>query len=233
MKFVKQRQLFSIINFDKIVNKKALGKNVKKHGDLLPNSIRCIICGPSNCGKTNIMFNLLFSPKGLYFENVYVFSKSLYQNKYKFLQCVLNSTSEIEYFSFSENESIPHPSDIKNNSIMIFDDVSCGKQDNIKEYFSMGRHFNCDTFYICQTYSYVPKQLVRDNANFIIVFKQDERNLSHIYHDHVNTDMSYDSFKLLCIKTWNKTRNSFVTINKDCDISQGRYRAGLDTFIRL
>lgn len=230
MKFIKQKKNFSIINFDKIVSKKTVRK---KHGDLLPNTIRCIICGPSNSGKTNLMLNLLFSSKGLFFENVYVFSKSLYQNKYRFLQCVLKNLSGINYFSYSENESVPHPNDVKKNSIMIFDDVSCGKQDNIKEYFSMGRHNGVDTFYICQTYSYVPKQLVRDNANFLILFKQDERNLRHIYHDHVNTDMSYETFKQMCIKIWGETRNSFVTIAKDGDLDKGRYRAGLDTFIKI
>lgn len=62
---------------------------------------------------------------------------------------------------------------------MIFDDVACEKQNNIRNYFTMGRHNNIYTFYLCQTYSYVQKQLIRDNANLIILFKQDERNLRH------------------------------------------------------
>lgn len=233
MKYLKPKELFPIINLDRVLHERTMDTSRKKHGDLLPNSIRCIICGPSNTGKTNLMLNLLFSSKGLYFENVYVFSKSLYQAKYKFLQCVFENLSEINYFSFSDNETVPHPSEVNKNSIMIFDDVSCGKQNNIKEYFSMGRHNNVDTFYLCQTYSYIPKQLVRDNTNFLIIFKQDDRNLRHIYHDHVNTDMSFDQFNTLCANVWNKGRNRFVTIDKDSDLSKGRYRAGLDTFIKI
>jgi len=42
----------------------------------------------------------------------------------------------------------------------------------------MGRHKNIDSFYLCQTYS--PKHLIRDNANFIIMFKQDDLNMRHI-----------------------------------------------------
>jgi len=70
---------------------------------------------------------------------------------------------------------------------MIFDDVACEKQDNLF-YFCMGRHKNFDPFYLCQTYSHIPKHLIRDNANFIKMFKQDDLNMRHIYRDHINTE---------------------------------------------
>lgn len=223
-----------IVNLDKLVDVGGEKKKMKKrHGSLLPNTVRCIICGPTNCGKTNLLLNLFFSPKGLYFENVYVFSKSLYQNKYKFLECVLSNISEIGYFKFSDNDEVPHPSEVKPDSIMVFDDVACGKQNNIKNYFSMGRHNNVDTFYICQTYSFIPKQLVRDNANLLIIFKQDFKNLNHIYNDHVNTDMKFEQFKEICVNVWKRGKNNFLVIDKDSDMDKGRYRCGFDTFIKL
>lgn len=231
MKLVKQRTNLSILNIDGIVSK--TGVMVKKrHGRLLPNAIRCLVCGPSNCGKTNLILNLLFSPDGLYFENVYLFSKSLYQTKYKFLECILKNIDEIGYFAYSDNDEVPFPSVIKPNSIMIFDDVACGKQENIKNYFSMGRHNKIDTFYVCQTYSYIPKQLVRDNANLLILFKQDDRNLRHVYNDHVNTDMKFEQFKQLCGVVWNRGKNNFLTIDKDRELNKGRYRSGFDMFIK-
>ena len=48
--------------------------------------IRCIICGLSNCGKTNVMISLIDSPHGVCFENVYVYSKFLFQPKYCYVQ---------------------------------------------------------------------------------------------------------------------------------------------------
>jgi len=45
-----------------------------------------LVVGPSNCGKTNVMLSLIESPNGLKFENIYVFSKSLYQPKYEYLE---------------------------------------------------------------------------------------------------------------------------------------------------
>lgn len=229
MKFFKQPDRLTIINLDKLFTLECKRKN--KHGDLLPDSIRCIICGPSNCGKTNLLLNLIFSPNGLYFENVYIMSKSLYQKKYKFLKCVLENIPEIGFFPYTECEQMSFPDEIKPNSLVIFDDVACETQINIKHFFSMGRHNQLDVFYICQTYSVIPKQLVRDNANFLIVFKQDDRNLQHIYKDHVNTDMSFQKFKEMCTEVWKHGRNKFIVIDKDREINKGRYRLGFDIFI--
>lgn len=233
MKLVKQPKKMDIINLDALVVGRINKKVKKRHGDLLPNSIRCIICGPSSCGKTNLLLNLLFSPEGLFFENVYIFSKSLYQDKYKLLSCVLNNIKGVNYYSYKESEEVPHPGDVKPRSIMIFDDIACGKQDNIKNYFSMGRHNNVDTFYVCQTYSFVPKQLVRDNANLIVIFKQDFRNLRHIYNDHVNSDMPYNTFQDMCLQVWKSGKNRFLVIDKDSDVNKGRYRSRFDVFIKI
>lgn len=94
----------------------------------------------------------------------------------------------------------------------------------------MGRHNGIDSFYLSQTYSKIPKQLVRDNANVLIFFKQDDMNLKHIYNDHVNTDMTFDSFKKVCSECW-KDKYGFLVITKDNDIHKGRYRSKFDTYI--
>lgn len=235
MKFLKQKEKLPIINFDYIINKHSKVKKKMKpekiNGNLLPNTLRSIVCGPSNCGKTNLIISLLFSPNGLFFKNVYIYSKSLYQPKYKFLSCILKDIPEIGYFKYNDNETVPPPENVRPHSVMIFDDVSCEKQEHMRSYFSRGRHNLLDSFYLCQTYSSIPKQLVRDNANFIILFKQDNRNLQHIYHDHVNTDMTFDQFKNMCAVVWKKNRNSFVIIDKDRELNKGRYRGGFDCFI--
>lgn len=201
-----------------------------RHGRLLPNTIRCIIAGPSNCGKTNVIISLLEHPNGLRFENVYVYSKSLYQPKYQYLEQLLLPLRGIGYYAFKDSESIIPASDANPNSIFIFDDVACDKQDVMREYFSMGRHKAVDCFYLCQTYSHIPKQLIRDNANLMVLFKQDEMNLKHVYADHVNTDMSFEKFKQLCTTCWNN-KYGFLVIDKDSELNGGRYRKGFDHYI--
>lgn len=231
MKIVQQAQKLSIQDMD--FKEERFGSGHKqKHGPLLPNSIRCVVCGPSNCGKTNVLFNLLFDVNGLRFQNVYVFSKSLFQPKYKMLETVMRSLSDegVGYYAYSENEQVPPPDEVAPDSVMLFDDVSCERQDNIRKYFAMGRHSGVDAFYLCQTYSRIPKQLVRDNANLILLFKQDDLNLRHAYNDHVNTDMKYENFKDFCVHAW-KDRYGFLTIDKDSSFDNGRYRIGFDRFI--
>jgi hypothetical protein len=232
MKLIPQKDKLNVVNFDRFAET-STGKKRRRHGNLLPSTIRCLICGPSNCGKTNLMFNLLCDENGLNFKNLYVFSKSLNQPKYRFLTRLMKGIPEIGYFTFNENDNVIHPNKAKPKSVMVFDDVALEKQDNIRNYFAMGRHNELDTFYLGQTYSRIPKQLIRDNANIIVVFKQDSLNLQHIYNDHVNTDMTFTMFKDICSKAWNAAKNAFVVIDKDSDINTGRYRVGFDTFVQV
>lgn len=230
MRLIKQNATLPINNFDGAIE---VAKDERKHGPLLPSSIRCIICGPSNCGKTNILITLLTDLNGLRFENVYIHSKFLNQPKYQFLKSVLERVKEIGYYPFTDNESICDPREAKRNSIFIFDDVVCDKQNRIREYFCMGRHNNIDCFYLCQTYSKIPKQLIRDNANLIVLFKQDFINLQHVYTDHVNTDMTFDDFKNICNACWKDDKYGVLVIDKDSDMRNGRYRKGFDHYMYL
>lgn len=202
-----------------------------KHSPLLPNSIRCIICATSNGGKTNLMLNLLYSSQGLKFENIYIFSQTLYQPQYVHLANILEPMREIGLFTYSNSDDVPLPSETRPNSILIFDDVACDKQDRIRRFFSMGRHRQTDSFYLAQSYCRIPKHLVRDCANLIIVFRQDVLNMKKIYDDHVNMDMSLSKFKDICNLCWGKDKYGFLVIDKECNVNTGRYRQGFDTFI--
>lgn len=224
MKVVKQKTTFNIENNDLML------KQRKKHSELFPTTLRCLIIGPSNCGKTNVMISLIEHPNGLKFENVYVYSKSLYQPKYMYLEQLLKPIKSIGYFPFNSSENIIEPSEAKPNSLFIFDDVACDKQDVIREYFSMGRHNHIDCFYLCQTYARIPKHLIRDNANTLILFKQDELNLKHIYNDHVSVDMNYEEFRNMCSFCW-KEPFGFLSIFKDNQLNEGRYRKEFDHYI--
>lgn len=169
-------------------------------------------------------------PNGLRFENIYLYSKSLYQPKYQYLKRLLAPIKEIGYYEFSDGDEVLPPSEIKPNSVIIFDDVVCCNQSVMRDYFCFSRHKNTDCFYLSQTYSSIPKQLIRDNSNFIVIFKQDVTNLKHIYDDHVNVDMSFQQFKDMCGECW-KDKYGFLVIDKDCALLSGRYRKGFDAYI--
>lgn len=227
MEFVRQPYSIRVKNIDD--KTRVGGACPSRHGRMLPNTIRGIICGPSNCGKTNVMLSLLESTHGVRFENVYVYSKSLHQPKYQYLEKLFGLIDDIGYYTFSDNCAIVPPSEALPNSIFIFDDIACDKQDAIREYFAMGRHSKVDCFYLCQTYAKIPKHLIRDNANLLILFKQDGTNLKHVYTDHVNTDMTFEDFCKLCRACWQQ-KYGFLVIDKDSEIDSGRYRRGFNEF---
>ena len=227
MHIIPQKRTLSIINHDDSTFDEP---RIKRHGELLPNSIRCLICGPSNCGKTNVMLSLLQDPNGLRFENVYIYGKALQQPKYTFLKQLLEPIKGMGYYAFTENEAVIPPTEAKPNSIMIFDDVMTDKENVMRDYFSMGRHNGIDCFYLCQTYTRVPKHLIRDNANVLVVFKQDDMNLRHIYADQVGMDLNFQQFHDMCSECWKDT-HGFLVIDKDSDMSKGRYRKGFDCYI--
>lgn len=224
MKVEEQKQKLKVINYDSFIGDV---KIPNKHGQLLPNDIRALICGKSGCGKSNLMLSLLFDVNGIRFKNVCIYSKSLFQPKYCFLKDVLEGVKGVGYYQFTENDEIMSPDEAKTNTVFIFDDVATQKQNKIRDFFSMGRHKSVDCFYLCQTYSCIPKQLIRDNANFIVLFQQDDLNLRHVYKDHVS-GMSFDTFKSLCEECW-KCRYGFLVIDKDNE--KGRLRMGFDRFI--
>ena len=229
MEVISQNDKLDINNIDHLTPD-SFNHTVSKHGTLFPDTIRCIISGPSNCGKTNVVFNLITKPNGLSFNNIYLFSKSLNQPKYLLLERILNDVPEVSYNKFDANSEIMEPNNAKPHSIFIFDDVSCENHCKIRTYFAMGRHNQIDSIYIGQTYSKIPKQLIRDNVNFLIAFKQDEKNLRHIYNDHVGADMSFEKFREVCGKAWNE-KYGFIVIDKDRPTNNGRYRIGFDRFV--
>jgi len=229
MKVIPQKQKLPIKNIEADDNDRT---SRSKNGPLLPNSIRAVICGPSGVGKTNLIYCLLTHPNGVCFENVYIYSKSLYQPKYVQLEKVMQSLPEIKYDTFANTSEVLSPEDASYNSVFIFDDVMCDRQQKMREFFSMGRHKHIDCFYLCQSYAKIPKHLIRDNTNFIVLFKQDELNLKHVFDDHVSPDITFDELKEICRIRWEK-KYDFLTIDKTRDLQNGRFRLGFDKFIKI
>ena len=56
-----------------------------RNDDLLPDSIRALLIGSSNSGKTTLLFRMLLQPGFLDYDSLYIFSKSLHQTEYKIL----------------------------------------------------------------------------------------------------------------------------------------------------
>lgn len=223
-----------IVNFDRLVYSSS--KKLNKHGNLFPSNVRAIIAGPSASGKSNLCFNLIFAKNALKFKHLYVFSKSLYQDKYRLLKQIFSKIKCVTFHTSDDIESILHPNDLEPHSLVIFDDIQLSNNSNIKHYFSMGRHRNVDTVYIIQSVAACKKHFVRENCNLLIFFPLDNLSLKLIYRDFCASDFrSFEEFRKMCSKIWNEnnSKHNCISIFTEFPASNGKYRRGLDSFIDI
>jgi len=143
MRFIKQDTKLTVENVDPPTSYKK-----HRHGLLFANTIGALIVVPSGCGKTNLVFALLTDVNGTRFHNVYIYSKTLVQPKYKMLSDILSDIDGIQLFTFHENEQVIAPEEALPNSVFIFDNIISENQNIVKTYFSRGRHTLIDVCYL-------------------------------------------------------------------------------------
>ena len=127
---------------------------------------------------------------------------------------------------YDDCQDIRDPStlDPMQKNLMLLDDCFLGKQNKAESYYTRGRHNNCNTIYIAQNYFRLPRHTVRENSNFIILFPQDVKNLTHIHADHCASDISLSEFKQFCHGVWSGGTHNFVTIDITSTPMNGKYR---------
>jgi len=141
------------------------------------------------------------------------------------------SKEPIECNFYESAEDVPDPKEIspEHKYLMMFDDLLLQKQYKCEAYYVRGRHSNCDCLYLSQNYFKLPRLTIRENANFICLFPQDQKNIYHIFNDHVSQDMTKEQFKKLCMTACSKTHN-FVVIDLTSPKNCGKYRSRFDEF---
>ena len=131
---------------------------------------------------------------------------------------------------YTDCELIPDPSELdpETKNLLVLDDCFLGKQNKAEAYYTRGRHSNCDTIFLSQNYFRLPRQTIRENCNFLMLFQQDAKNINHIHADHCS-DIPLEEFRNFCKQVW-KTKHAFVTIDLTSNIDNGKFRKNLDTF---
>ena len=166
---------------------------------------------------------------------------NVFKNQEELLKAGISSFQAIQQYTgpknsnitanfFTNSESIPDPSELdpQKKNLLILDDCYLGKQNKAEAYYSRGRHNNCDTIFLSQNYFRLPRQTIRENCSFHVLFKQDTKNINHIYADHCS-DIPLEEFRDFCNQVW-KTKHAFVTIDLTSDIENGKFRKNLSTF---
>ena len=140
----------------------------------------------------------------------------------------------IEVNFYKSCDSVPDPSalDETKKNVLIFDDCMLENQAKTSTYFTRSRHNNCCVFYLSQSYFHLPRHSIRENSNFIILFRQSIKNLQHLYQDIVAHDgIPFKAFvNDFCNASWDESKHSFVTIDLSRTMTTGKYRKRLDWF---
>ena len=140
--------------------------------DFMPNKcFRMLVCGPSGSGKTNTLMHMICNL--LYFDKVYLYAKNLEQSKYQNLIKMLKPISKEAGYNVIEasKDKIIPVGDLngESQSIAIFDDFVCEKnQKPIVDYFIQGRHKNCSSIYLSQSYYKTPKDIRLNCSHFCV-----------------------------------------------------------------
>ena len=89
-------------------------EKTRHNSPLLPDSIRGLIVGSSNCGKTTLILNLLLNPGWLDYNHLFVFGKSLHQKEYQVLKKYFEAGLSEEQLAnlFKNQESIKSPIEV-------------------------------------------------------------------------------------------------------------------------
>ena len=198
-----------------------------------------------------MIFNLLLQPGWLDYNHLYIYGKSLHQQEYKILRkgfegCLskrqissvfnsqeMRSLIAIEKYSgvrngeiradfYDDFQNIPDTSalDPTQKNLLLLNDCFLGKQNKAEANYTRG---------IAQNYFRLPRHTIRENSNFIILFPQDTKNLTHIHADHFAGDIPLLEFKQFCHRVWSEEHN-FVIIDLTSTPTNGKYRQNYNRF---
>lgn len=201
-----------VINFDS-------RPKLERVVDMFPNILRAGIFGPSGGGKTNVLLTILLHVKP--FKNIYLCSKTNSQEKYTLLRELIENNNRKQHrnkqIQFRElNFPLPEPEKLVPNSIVIFDDVLTEDQSKIANFFLRGRHRNISCFFLSQAYTKIDKKSgIRENFNYLILFRQDLVNIRQIHLEYVS-DLSFEELKRMCNECWSESYG-FLVIDVDSE----------------
>ena len=88
----------------------------------------------------------------------------------------ITDKSDAECNFYQSAEDVPDPRELSSEkkNLMVFDDLSLQTQTTCESYYVKGRHSNVDCYYLAQNYFKLPRQTIRENANFMSVSPRPE-----------------------------------------------------------
>ena len=225
---------------------------------LYPNHpVRCLKTGPTECGKsvflTNLILNIIYE-----YDKLYIYSPSLNQDLYqKLIKCFRNyiphhiipnilneeefdlvidevvnnedfEKSDIEKETYESIEETNCPQE-NDGGIIILDDLNEKEMNDLRvqAMFKRPRHNNLSMFTISQDYYELSLRTIRANVNIYHILKP------NIFRDVLNIDQDKTSMDLtfnefkLLTSTCWNEKYQSLTFDMTKDKFEGKYRSSL------
>lgn len=213
-----------IINYDFLIENKNKYKNPNPL--TLQHPCRGVFCGPSGSGKSNAVANLLLTPEcKMHYDRVYLFAKMVDEPLYDAIVKKFRITEEklskknnqpIQIlYTCNKLEDVPALESLNKEcqNICIFDDfVTEENKSTVLPYWTMGRKYNCSTFFLTQDFT-MTNLTVRRNSNYLLLWKVNNySDLRRIFNDAVH-GISWVEFKEKYEKLMTNNIHGFLTIN--------------------
>ena len=167
-----------------------------------------------NCGKTNILFNLI--AQNSIYEKIYIYTNNL-DNKYSWLKNKFKNDvhifiNEINFIKISKDKI----------NLVVFDDLVFSNK-KISEFFTKSRKSNVSCVFISHRYFCIDR-LLRNNLDYIICSKLDKKEIKLIYNDisllidlnefeKINNDL--EKYDFIIVDKYNKY--DFMKLRKNID----------------
>ena len=165
--------------------KKPLTKHVYEN-NIMTKTDGTLIIGRSGCGKTFLMLSLIKDKNP---DDVYTICKTY--NQYPL------------YYHNQSSEILPLED--YDNKTSVFDDLLGSKEPkDIDAFFIRGRHQNLDVYYISQSWYELPKNTIRNNCSWILLFPQILKDITMNFNDVSGLHMNFSEWREFCRDAWKK-----------------------------
>lgn len=203
-----------------------------KHHFLLPDC-HYMLVGPTGCGKTNTLCNMII--QWLNADKITIYTINPDQDKYQmladFFEVVKEKMGE-DILNIERPEDVVPVEELddEDHKVIVFDDIKIDKKnmDTVKEYFSLSRNKNCNCIYLCQSYYDVPKYIRRNTKCFCLFPDLDNRDVRMIANDHCKS-IKRGEFEHI-YKNATEEPFQFMCLDKTSKHVPERYRRNFNEF---
>ena len=153
--------------------------NKRKMVDFLDEDYRMLICGQSNCGKTNTLMHMIRMPM-VYFDKIYFYTPNAHQEEIQDLIELMDEISShkdvgYEVLEIGDQDDIIDTSEYPNDNrkVVMFDDhvnAPDRVQNKTANHFTDGRHHMIAPIYRSQSYYDVPQKLRQNCSHMLFYF---------------------------------------------------------------